>query len=164
MNKKINISIVGTGLMGLQHIKAISKSKKANLHSIVDISNNAKNLSKKYKIPLYSNVEELLVFNKIDKIDKASLNFLQEKYESAIFVSSIKQTNLDQLISAITYKIFGNLIEVKLLTSPKHLDTLHKFSTIKNVVNKEDQLEVEVSIRNYYLNNLVKKEVVKILS
>ena len=28
MNKKINISIVGTGLMGLQHIKAISKSKK----------------------------------------------------------------------------------------------------------------------------------------
>ena len=28
MNKKINISIVGTGLMGLQHIKAILKSKK----------------------------------------------------------------------------------------------------------------------------------------
>ena len=34
----------------------------------------------------------------------------------------------------------------------------------QNVVNKEDQLEVEVSIRNYYLNNLVEKEVVKILS
>ena len=31
MSKKINISVVGTGLMGLQHIKAISKSKKANL-------------------------------------------------------------------------------------------------------------------------------------
>ena len=28
--------------MGLQHIEAISKSKKANLHSIVDISNNSK--------------------------------------------------------------------------------------------------------------------------
>ena len=111
-----------------------------------------------------SNVEEILVFNKIDKIDKASLNFLKERYESAIFVSSIKETNLDNLISAITYKIFGNLIEIKLLTSPKYLDALHKFSTIKNVVNKEDQLEVEVSIRNYYLNNLVEKEVVKILS
>ena len=111
-----------------------------------------------------SNVEEILVFNKIDKIDKASLNFLQEKYESAIFVSSIKQTNLDNLISAITYKIFGNLIEVKLLTSPMDLDALHKFSTIKNVVNKDAQLEVEVSIRNYYLKNLVEKEVVKILS
>ena len=40
MSKKINISIVGTGLMSLQHIKAIKKLKKANLHSIVDISNN----------------------------------------------------------------------------------------------------------------------------
>ena len=66
MRKKINISIVGTGLMGLQHIKAISKSKKANLHSIVDISNNAKNLSKKYKIPLYSNVNELLNSKNLD--------------------------------------------------------------------------------------------------
>ena len=53
MKKKINISIVGIGLMGLQHIKAIQKSKKANLHSIVEIGDNAKNLSKKYKIPLY---------------------------------------------------------------------------------------------------------------
>ena len=41
--KKINISIVGTGLMGLQHIKAISKSKKANLHSIVDLAIMQKN-------------------------------------------------------------------------------------------------------------------------
>ena len=37
-NRKVNISVVGTGLMGLQHIKAIKKSKKANHHSIVDIS------------------------------------------------------------------------------------------------------------------------------
>ena len=56
------------------------------------------------------------------------------------------------------------MLHLQFQKSPKHLDTLHKFSTIKNVVNKEDQLEVEVSIRNYYLNNLVKKEVVKILS
>ena len=30
--------------MGLQHIKAILKSKKANLHSIVDISKKAENI------------------------------------------------------------------------------------------------------------------------
>ena len=58
--RKINISIVGIGLMGLQHIKAISKSKKANLHSIVDISTNAKKLSKKFNVPLYSSVDELV--------------------------------------------------------------------------------------------------------
>ena len=63
MNKKINISIVGTGLMGLQHIKAISKSKKATLHSIVDISKNAVNLSKKYNSPFCSN------WNRVGKSD-----------------------------------------------------------------------------------------------
>ena len=110
-----------------------------------------------------------IIVNKIELVDNQNKTISDFSHYASLgydvhFLSVIKQTNLDQLISAITYKIFGNLIEVKLLTSPKHLDTLHKFSTIKNVVNKEDQLEVEVSIRNYYLNNLVKKEVVKILS
>ena len=80
MSKKINISIIGTGLMGLQHIKAIQKSKRANLHSVVDISNNAKNLSKKYNIPLYSNVSELLNSKKLDAVIVATPNQLHEKH------------------------------------------------------------------------------------
>ncbi len=78
--KKINISIVGTGLMGLQHIKAISKSKKANLHSLVDISDNAKKLSNKYKIPLYSDVSSLLKSNQLDAVIVATPNQLHEKH------------------------------------------------------------------------------------
>ena len=78
--KKINISIVGTGLMGLQHIKAISKSKKANLHSIVDISDNAKKLSNKYKIPLYSDVSSLLKSKQLDAVIVATPNQLHEKH------------------------------------------------------------------------------------
>ena len=78
--KKINISIVGTGLMGLQHIKAISKSKKANLHSIVDISDNAKKLSNEYKIPLYSDVSSLLKSNQLDAVIVATPNKLHEKH------------------------------------------------------------------------------------
>ena len=78
--KKINISIVGTGLMGLQHIKAISKSKKANLHSIVDISDNAKKLSNKYEIPLYSDVPSLLKSNQLDAVIVATPNQLHEKH------------------------------------------------------------------------------------
>ena len=89
MNKKINISIVGTGLMGLQHIKAISKSKKANLHSIVDISNNAKNLSKKYKIPLYSNVNELLNSKNLDAVIVATPNQLHEKHTVSFLKNKI---------------------------------------------------------------------------
>ena len=78
--KKINISIVGTGLMGLQHIKAISKSKKANLHSIVDISDNAKKLSNEYKIPLYSDVSSLLKSKQLDAVIVATPNQLHEKH------------------------------------------------------------------------------------
>ena len=66
--------------MGLQHIKAISKSKKANLHSIVDISDNAKKLSNKYKIPLYSNVSSLLKSNQLDAVIVATPNQLHEKH------------------------------------------------------------------------------------
>ena len=78
--KKINISIIGTGLMGLQHIKAISKSKKANLHSIVDISDNAKKLSNEYKIPLYSDVSSLLKSKQLDAVIVATPNQLHEKH------------------------------------------------------------------------------------
>ena len=48
---KIKISVIGTGLMGLQHIKAINKSKKASLHSIVDINKDALYLSKNLMYP-----------------------------------------------------------------------------------------------------------------
>ena len=80
MIKKINISIVGTGLMGLQHIKAIIKSQKATLHSIVDISKNATTLSKKYKVPLYSNVEELLSSKNLDAVIVATPNQSHETH------------------------------------------------------------------------------------
>ena len=111
-----------------------------------------------------ANVPEILVFNKIDRIDKASLNYLTEKYPDAIFVSSTKGTNIEKLISEITTNVFGNLNEVSLIISPKDLDQLHKYSSIVSVKNVEEGLEVTVEIRNYYLENLLQKDVVKLLS
>ena len=87
--RKINISIVGTGLMGLQHIKAISKSYKANLHSIVDISSNAVSLSKKYKVPLYSNVVELLKSKNLDAVIVATPNQLHKKHTVSFLKNKI---------------------------------------------------------------------------
>ena len=111
-----------------------------------------------------ADVPEILVFNKIDRIDKASLNYLTEKYPDAIFVSSTKGTNIEKLISEITKNVFGNLNEVSLIISPKDLDQLHKYSSIVSVKNIEEGLEVSVEIRNYYLENLLQKDVVKLLS
>ena len=111
-----------------------------------------------------ADVPEILVFNKIDRIDKASLNYLTEKYPDAIFVSSTKGTNIEKLISEITTNVFGDLNEVSLIISPKDLDQLHKYSSIIGVKNIEEGLEVIVEIRNYYLENLLQKDVVKLLS
>ena len=111
-----------------------------------------------------ADVPEILVFNKIDRIDKASLNYLTEKYPDAIFVSSTKGTNIEKLISEITTNVFGDLNEVSLIISPKDLDQLHKYSSIISVKNIEEGLEVSVEIRNYYLENLLQKDVVKLLS
>ena len=111
-----------------------------------------------------ADVPEILVFNKIDRIDKASLNYLTEKYPDAIFVSSTKGTNIEKLISEITTNDFGGLNEVSLIISPKDLDQLHKYSSIVSVKNIEEGLEVTVEIRNYYLENLLQKDVVKLLS
>ena len=48
MKSKTKIAVVGIGLMGSQHLKAIKNSEKAVLHSIVDINEksrvHAKNL------------------------------------------------------------------------------------------------------------------------
>ncbi len=78
MPKKIKISVVGIGLMGLQHIIAIQKSKFATLHSIVEIKKNGIKLSKKFNVPLYKNVKILLAKNKPDAVIIATPNVLHE--------------------------------------------------------------------------------------
>ncbi len=66
--------------MGLQHIKAIISSKKSNLHSLVDINNNANLIAKKYKIPLFANTVDLLISNKPDAVIVSTPNQLHEKH------------------------------------------------------------------------------------
>tara|TARA_X000001036_G_scaffold184396_1_gene174175 strand:- start:224 stop:1264 length:1041 start_codon:yes stop_codon:yes gene_type:complete len=76
--KKIKISVVGIGLMGLQHIIAIQKSKFATLHSIVEIKKNGIKLSKKFNVQLYKNIKILLAKNKPDAVIIATPNVLHE--------------------------------------------------------------------------------------
>ena len=139
MSKKINISIIGTGLMGLQHIKAIQKSKKANLHSIVDISNNAKNLSKKYKIPLYSNVSELLNSKKLDAVIVATPNQLHEKHTVSFLKNKIpvllEKPISDNIQSAKKIISSANKNKTPLLIG-YHRRHNSIVSKVKNVINK----------------------------
>ena len=79
MTKKINITVVGTGLMGLQHIKAINKSKKASLHSLVDINKKLlTSLSKKFKVPIFKDIKQITIKNKPDAVIIATPNYLHK--------------------------------------------------------------------------------------
>ena len=49
MKRKIKVAVVGIGLMGSQHLIAIKNSKKADLHSIVDINERSRAHAKKFK-------------------------------------------------------------------------------------------------------------------
>lgn len=90
--------------MGLQHIKAISKSHKANLHSIVDISKNAKKLSKKFKVPLYCDVVELLKSKNLDAVIISTPNQLHEAHTVSFLKKKIpvllEKPISDNIISA----------------------------------------------------------------
>lgn len=107
-------------------------------------------------------IPELLVFNKIDRIDRASLNYLKEKYPDAEFISSTVGTNIPKLIKRIFEKVLGEIVKEQVIISAKDLDILHKLSTIHNVENIDSQLLVEIDIRKQYLNNLIDKDIVKI--
>ena len=80
MKKKIKISVVGIGLMGSQHLKAISISKKAKLHSIVDINQKSKLVAKKFKVPFYKTSHDLIKNNKPDAVIVATPNQFHEKH------------------------------------------------------------------------------------
>ena len=80
MKNKIKIAVVGIGLMGNQHLKAIHLSKKAKLHSIVDINENSRLHAKKFKVPFYKTSTDLLKNKKPDAVIVATPNQFHEKH------------------------------------------------------------------------------------
>ncbi len=84
--------------MALQHIKAINKSKKACLHSIIGIGSNASNVAKKNKVLLFKEVKSLIAHSKPDAVVIATPNKLHEK-QSLIFLKKKIPVLLEKPIS-----------------------------------------------------------------
>ena len=80
MKKKIKISVVGIGLMGSQHLRAIQHSKKCVLHSIVDVNENSKSHADKFKVPFYKSSVEMMKKDKPDAVIVATPNQFHEKH------------------------------------------------------------------------------------
>ena len=80
MKNKVKIAVVGIGLMGSQHLKALNLSKKAKLHSIVDLNKKSEIHAKKFKVPFHSSSKELLKNDKPDAVIVATPNQFHEKH------------------------------------------------------------------------------------
>ena len=104
---------------------------------------------------------EIMVFNKIDKIDKASLNNLKDTYPEALFVSSIKGEGLIELIEKIAEEIYGSTTFRSFKVNPSKLDTIAKFGKILNVKNESDYLVLEVEMREKLINRLVELKIME---
>ena len=104
---------------------------------------------------------EIMVFNKIDKIDKASLNNLKDTYPEALFVSSIKGEGLIELIEKIAEEIYGSTTFQSFKVNPSKLDTIAKFGKILNVKNESDYLVLEVEMRKKLINRLVELKIME---
>ena len=104
---------------------------------------------------------ELMVFNKIDKIDKASFNQLLEKYPNAIFISSLKNKGMPELIERIAEEIYGETLIGKYIVKPSNLEKINRFGKILNVENESDYLVIELNMRENLVNKLCSNKVME---
>ncbi len=104
---------------------------------------------------------ELMVFNKIDKIDKASYNQLLEKYPNAIFISSLKNKGIPELVESIAEEIYGETLLGKYTVKPGDLEKISRFGKILNVENESDYLVIELNIREKLANKLCSNKIME---
>ncbi len=90
MSVKTKISILGIGLMGSQHLKAIEHTEEAEIHSIVDLNEDTKSLALENKIPWYNHLDQMLDHNNLpDGVIIATPNQLHEEHTLKIFHKKI---------------------------------------------------------------------------
>ena len=104
---------------------------------------------------------EILVFNKIDKIDKASYNELLDKYPNAIFISSLKNKGMPELIESIAEEIYGEILVDKYIVKPSNLEKISRYGKVLNVQNESDYLVIELDIREKLASKLCSNKIIE---
>ena len=91
--------------------------------------------------------KEIIVFNKIDKIEPFALTSLKERYPQALFISAINNSGIEEILKKVSNFIYGELVIKKVTIEPSRLNFLVKNGQILSVTNKGSKLEVEIQLR-----------------
>jgi GTP-binding protein HflX len=91
--------------------------------------------------------KEIIVFNKIDKIEPFALTSLKERYPQALFISAINNSGIEEILKKVSNFIYGELVIKKVIIEPSRLNFLVKNGEILSVTNKGSKLEVEIQLR-----------------
>ena len=98
--------------------------------------------------------KEILIFNKVDKIDRFTLNSIKDQYPEAIYISALKKSGTEEIFQKVSNFIFGQLTIIKVTIDPSKLDFLAKNGEILSVANKGERLQVEIQLRNNLIPEL----------
>lgn len=104
---------------------------------------------------------EVMVFNKIDKLDRASLNDLTERYPQALFISSLKNIGIKELVERVSTEIYGEIQQDSFLVEPKNLEKVNRFGEILEVTNSSNLLLLKIEMRSNLINKLIDLKIMK---
>jgi len=100
-------------------------------------------------------IPQILVFNKIDKVDTIFVSLLERQFPEGVFISAAQGKNIDKLLVKVEEMLLGNrIVQLKIPYSKTALvSKLHTLAEIISEDYKEDgiYMEVEISRDDRYL-------------
>jgi GTPase len=125
---------------------------------IVDISNSGfeSNILSVKKVLEEIEVWEkpfIMVFNKIDKVEKASLESLRLKYRDSIFISALKHTGLEDLMESIKTNIEKHNLAIRVkipYKNQKIISFIYQKCKVLKREDKENSIVFDLNIEPKY--------------
>jgi GTP-binding protein HflX len=98
-----------------------------------------------------SNIPTITVFNKIDKIDSETLNYLASIFKDAVFISAKSGVNIDKLKEKIASMLQELIVRVKIILPYKDAYLLDEIYSSSNVISRKDTEEnIILYVEGYY--------------
>lgn len=101
----------------------------------------------------------VIVFNKIDKLEKDNFLFLKNKYKNAVFISALKNIGLEDLYEKIKKIVDVNRLELKLKIPYTEYNIISLIYNNSKIVEKEylnDSIIFKININKIFLSKLSK--------